>query len=78
LAKWESSPGYQRHFCARCGSRVLAENFGQDGEAEFEISLGSFDDAGVFEPQYESWIARREPWLTPLDVPQFVGNRLGD
>jgi hypothetical protein len=78
LATWESSPGYRRHFCGRCGSRVLAENFSQNGEAEYEISLGSFDDTGIFTPQYESWIARREPWLSPLNVPQFEGNRQGD
>lgn len=66
---WESSPGYRRWFCARCGSRVFADN------GEYEISLGSYDEPGWFTPQYESWIVRREPWLAPLAAPQFAENR---
>lgn len=42
---------------------------------EIEISLGSLDEPGALSPQYESWIARREPWLAALDVPQFLRNR---
>lgn len=67
---WESSPGYAREFCPACGSRVIAG----DG-VEVEISLGSFDEPGEMSPHYECWTIRREPWLTPLDVPQFPGNR---
>ena len=67
---WKSSPGYDRHFCARCGSGV----FGRDGE-EVELSIGSFDEPGLFEPEYELWIGRREPWLAALDVRQHETNR---
>lgn len=69
-ASWQSSPGYDRHFCATCGSGV----FGRDGE-EIEVSLGSFDQPGLFEPQYELWIGRREPWLAALHVRQHEMNR---
>ena len=69
-ASWESSPEYDRHFCATCGSGV----FGRDGE-EIEVSLGSFDQPGLFEPQYELWIGRREPWVAALDVRQHEMNR---
>lgn len=69
-ASWQSSPGYNRHFCATCGSGV----FGRDGE-EIEVSLGSFDQPGLFEPQYELWIGRREPWLAALHVRQHEMNR---
>jgi hypothetical protein len=48
--------------------------FGRDGE-EVELSVGSFDQPGLFEPEYELWIGRREPWLAPLDVRQFETNR---
>jgi hypothetical protein len=72
---WESSPGYARYFCPDCGSRVFAMNRGEDGAVEYEISLGSYDDIGWFEPQYESWTQRREPWLQPLMTPQFVRDR---
>jgi hypothetical protein len=68
--RWESSPGYSREFCPVCGSRVLGAN----GD-EVEVSLGSFDRPGEVTPEYESWVVRREPWLAPLDVTQFPGDR---
>ena len=49
IMPWESSPGYVRWFCPRCGSRVVG-----GAEGEQEISLGSFDEPGQFTPQYES------------------------
>lgn len=67
---WFSSQGYDRQFCGACGSRVSARN----GD-EVEVSLGSLDEPGVLEPQYESWIVRREPWLRPLDKPQHDHER---
>ena len=70
LRSWESSAGYDRRFCATCGARVIAFN-----GSEVELSLGSFDEAGLFTPAYESWVTRREPWLAPLPVPQHCGNR---
>lgn len=75
MTAWESSPGYVRYFCGRCGSRVLAINQTVEGGEEYELSLGSFDETGLFAPQYESWTSRREPWLPDLALPQFVGNR---
>jgi hypothetical protein len=70
LADCQSSPSYVQRFCPKCGSQLS----GGDGE-EIELSLGSFDQPGLFEPQYELWVIRREHWLAPLDVPQFNGNR---
>ena len=67
---WESSPGYERRFCERCGSRVVNLN-----GPEIELSAGSFDEPGRFRPEYESWILRREPWLRPLEVPQHCQDR---
>lgn len=58
LRSWLSSPGYDRKFCADCGSRVIALN----GD-EVEVSIGSLDEPDLLEPEYESWIIRREPWL---------------
>lgn len=71
LRPWESSPGYERRFCPSCGSRVINLN-----GAEIEVSLGSFDQPGLFAPQYESWVLRREPWLPALDVPQHRQERV--
>lgn len=70
LRSWRSSPGYERQFCAICGSRVLART----GD-EIEVSLGSLDEPGVLVPQYESWTTRREPWLTALPAPQYAHQR---
>lgn len=70
LTSWRTPSGYDQRFCDKCGSQVL----GGGGE-EVELSLGSFDEPGLFEPEYELWIGRREPWLAPLDVRQFESNR---
>lgn len=72
LRSWESSPGYERRFCAACGSRVCGL---EPAAGEIELSLGSFDEPGWLLPQYESWIANREPWLLALGVPQYEGDR---
>jgi hypothetical protein len=74
LHGWRSSEGWERRFCPRCGSRVMGFDPRGSGE-EVEIALGSFDDTGWALPQYESWIIRREPWLLPLAVPQYEGDR---
>lgn len=70
--RWQSSSDYERHFCPRCGSRVFAR---VAGGSEVEISLGSFDEPGLIEPQYECWVRRREPWIRSLPVPQFAQDR---
>jgi hypothetical protein len=70
LTDWQNSRGFVRRFCTKCGSQAV----GGDGE-EIEISLGSFDQPRLFEPQYELWVIRREHWLEPLDVPQFDEDR---
>ncbi|MGH6979425.1 MAG: GFA family protein [Brevundimonas sp.] len=67
---WFSSSSYDRQFCGNCGSRVIAFN----GD-EVEISLGSLDEPGLLEPQYETWVIRREPWLCALDKPQHTVER---
>lgn len=72
LQGWESSPGHERHFCPKCGSRVAMRMRGTD---EIEVSLGSFDAVGILAPDYESWIVRREPWLGSLDIPQHARDR---
>ena len=75
LATWKSSDHYERRFCPRCGSGVLG---GDTSGGEVELSLGSFDDVGLVEPQYESWTIRREPRLPGFDVPQNSKDRPSD
>ncbi len=69
---WLSKPWYERHFCTACGSRIAGVDTGSD---EIELPVGAFDDVGVFMPQYENWVIRREPWLEPLEVPQHPKER---
>jgi len=71
LKHWESTPGLSRDFCAICGSPIVMLS-----EGEAELSLGSFDDVSLFNPQYETWTPHREAWLRPLDVSQFAENRV--
>ena len=71
VESWFRSPPYDDRFCPSCGSRVIAV---LDGEVE--LSLGSLDEPSGLAPQYESWVIRREAWLTPLDVPQFERDRI--
>jgi hypothetical protein len=30
---------------------------------EIALALGAFDETGLFEPTYELWCKRKEPWL---------------
>ncbi len=52
-----------RHFCPECGSSLFFR-----GKDTLEIHLGALDEPGVFEPTFEIWTVRREPWL-----PTFPG-----
>ncbi|QBE63812.1 GFA family protein [Pseudoduganella lutea] len=50
-----------RFFCPRCGSSVFSRS-----ADEIEVHLGALDAPGQFEPTYELWTIRREPWLPPF------------
>lgn len=50
-----------RFFCPRCGSSVYSRS-----ADEIEVNLGTLDAPGQFEPTYELWTIRREPWLPPF------------
>lgn len=52
-----------RHFCPRCGSSVFARS----GD-EVEVHLGTLDAPDQFMPEYESWIVRREKWLSDFPL----------
>ncbi|MEO0495784.1 MAG: GFA family protein [Pseudomonadota bacterium] len=57
-----SHPDHEdRAFCPKCGSSVFAVT-----GSEVELHLGSYDETGIFTPQYELWTKRREPWLQPI------------
>jgi hypothetical protein len=74
-SRWRSGDRSTRLGCATCGSPL----FWADDAGEFvELHLGSFDEIGTLTPQYEIWTLRREPWLRPLDVPQYERDRPGE
>lgn len=52
-----------RGFCPTCGGSVFART----GD-EVELHLGTLDAPGLFTPDYEGWMVRREPWLPDLPV----------
>jgi len=73
-AVWTGAEHGLIHGCPTCGSPLFWTAEGE-GDGEIEIHLGGLDDTGQFTPQYEVWVKRREPWLPPLNVPQYVENR---
>src|SRR5258705_6555517 len=58
VAHYESSPGFQRYFCARCGSALPG-----DPSAGFSfIDFGTLDgDPGV-RPAFHMFVASKAPW----------------
>jgi hypothetical protein len=69
---WRSSELGRRHFCPVCGSTAFME-YGD--EPEIDVPLGAFDRTGVYEPSYELWCSRREPWLPRGVRTEFAQDR---
>ncbi|MGD9967504.1 MAG: GFA family protein [Hyphomonadaceae bacterium] len=67
IAKYESSPGVERGFCARCGSTLTCTNPKLRSETHFHI--GAFERAADFEPTGEFFAAERLPWFEPRTGP---------
>ena len=55
-----SSEHGRRYFCPACGSQVWSQYSRPD---EMYVYPGSFDETGLWEPTYELWTIRRDPWL---------------
>jgi hypothetical protein len=68
IARYESSPGFHRCFCARCGSPVPGDPF----ESWTFIPLGNLDgDPGV-RPSFHMFAAAKAPWWEIRDgLPAF-------
>lgn len=63
IAKYESSPGVERGFCARCGSTLTCTNPKLPEETHFHI--GAFERAGGLAPTAEFFGKERLPWFPP-------------
>jgi len=67
LAKYESSPGVERGFCARCGSTLTCSNPKLPGETHFHI--GAFERAAELAPTGAFFAEERVPWFDTRSGP---------
>lgn len=67
------APTLARRICPECGTLVALEF----QPTEIDLSLGSFDSPPDFTIEYEEWVGRRHPWLTPIEgAVQYAGTRV--
>jgi hypothetical protein len=69
-----SSEHGRRYSCRSCGAPVYSR---YDHPDEIDLYPGSFDEPGLWQPSYELWRRRREPWLPefPTVVRRYEGDR---
>ena len=60
IARFSSSPGRLRGFCARCGSTLTCEG---ERSTEVHFHVGAFEDAARFVPTRHIFPNERLPWL---------------
>jgi len=63
IARFASSPGVVRGFCAACGSTLTCSNDRWPGETHFHV--GAFDEAARLAPTGELFADERLPWVAP-------------
>ncbi len=61
---FETSPGAERGFCARCGATLAFR--GANLPLEIHIHVGAFDDPAAFAPTDNEYTEQRLPWLHAL------------
>lgn len=68
VARWESSPGFFRCFCGRCGSVVPGDAM----EGRVFVPAGNFDDDPGVRPLAHIFVASKAPWFEIRDgMPRF-------
>jgi hypothetical protein len=60
IAKFNSSPGVERGFCARCGSTLTCANERRPNETHFH--LGAFEKPEELKPTGEAFAGEKLPW----------------
>lgn len=60
MVEFASSEHGRRYSCRACGAPVSSH---YDRPDEIDLYPGSFDEPGLWQPSYELWTTRREPWL---------------
>lgn len=61
IARFPSSPGVLRGFCAACGSTLTCANAGWPGETHYHV--GAFDDPEQLAPTGDIYPEERLAWL---------------
>lgn len=61
-ARYASSPGVQRGFCATCGSPLSYES--EKAADRIALTIGSLDDPSRISPDKHIYAETRIPWLT--------------
>ena len=64
-ARFASSPGVQRGFCARCGTPLTYEGERFPGEIHFYVS--TFDEPQALRPRFHVYYEERLEWLEISD-----------
>lgn len=68
VTRYESSPGFLRPFCSRCGSVVA----GEAAEGRVFMPAGCLDDVGTARPEAHIFVASKAPWHEIADeLPRF-------
>ena len=68
FGRWESSPGFFRCFCARCGSVVPGDPF----EEMVFLPAGNFDEDPGVRPLAHIFVGSKAPWYEiPDRLPRF-------
>jgi hypothetical protein len=65
LSHYESSPGAQRGFCARCGTQLTFRAHYISGLVD--VTIGSLDRPEAIAPSFHYWDSKRLPWLQFAD-----------
>ena len=61
IAKYNSSPGVERGFCARCGSTLTCASVRLATETHYYV--GAFERAAELKPTGEFFAGERLPWV---------------
>lgn len=65
IAKYNSSPGVERGFCARCGSTLTCANARLPTETHYYV--GGLERAAALKPTGHFFAGERLPWFPPTD-----------
>lgn len=75
-ARWHSSPGVTREFCARCGTPLSYRH--ADYPDSVDLTVCSFDQPEAFPPTDNIWLEHRIAWMVDNDrLPGHPRNRQG-